>query len=350
MSNKILICGPSWVGDMVMSHSLVQLLRQRFPASDIDMLAPSWSRAVARFMPEIQTVFTLPFGHGELEVAKRWKFANHLTNMNYERCYLLPNSFKSALIPWFARIPERVGWRAEGRSLLLTDARVMDTQKLKRMHQRYAALAFDNEGYSQEKIPLPRLQYDPSETRSLGNKFQLLDKKSMIAFAPGAEYGPSKQWPAASFAQLAQQLIAEGDHIVLIGSAQDQELCQAIKQQINPTSSVTNLAGQTRIDQVIHFLPACDALVCHDSGLMHIAAALQLPLVAIYGSTSPEHTPPLSRNAQIVHKDLDCSPCFKRECPLEHHRCMKDISPQEIFKAIAVATFEAKNTNINTTG
>ena len=338
MSNKILICGPSWVGDMVMSHSLVQLLRQRFPESEIDMLAPSWSRAVARFMPEIQTVFTLPFDHGELELTKRWQFASHLTSMNYAHCYLLPNSFKSALIPWFARIPERVGWKAEGRSLLLTDARTMDIQKFKRMHHRYAALACNNEHFSEEKVPLPRLKYDTSEMRSLANKFQLLDKKSIIALAPGAEYGASKQWSAESFSKLAGKLIAKGHHIVLIGSAKDQSLCQAIEQQASKTSSITNLAGQTSIDQIIHFLPACAALVCHDSGLMHIAAALQLPLVAIYGSTNPEHTPPLSRSAQVIYKALDCSPCYKRECPLGHHRCMKDIQPEEVFAAIIAAT------------
>ena len=334
MSNKILICGPSWVGDMVMSHSLVQLLRQRFPEKDIDMLAPTWSRAVARFMPEVKTVFTLPFDHGELDLTKRWQFAKHLSNMDYGSCYVLPNSFKSALIPWFARIPERIGWKAECRSFLLTDARSIDKKKLELMHQRYAALAFDNGQYSAEKVPLPRLKYDVSEMRSLGNKFQLLDKKSIIAIAPGAEYGPSKQWPVKNFSDLSKMLINEGHHIVLIGSSKDESLCQEIKQSIaGKSSSLTNLAGQTNIDQVIHFLPSCSAIVCHDSGLMHIAAALQLPLVAIYGSTSPKHTPPLSSKAQVIYKGLDCSPCFERNCPLEHHKCMKEIHPEEVFKA-----------------
>ena len=335
MDNKILVCGPSWIGDMVMSHSLIQILKRRFPDRQIDMLAPAWSRTVARFMPEITTVFTLPFEHGELALKQRMYFGQTLAGLQYQQCYILPNSFKSALVPWFARIPARIGWKAEGRSVLLTDARKLNPT-LAPMHHRYAALGVPADEWSQTQVPTPKLHHDTSEMRSLANKLELSDSDSIIALAPGAEYGSSKQWSGDNFATLASRLNLAGHQIVLLGSKSDQQLCQQIAHQTQSEErQVISLAGRLSLDQAMHFLPLCRALVCHDSGLMHIGAALRVPLVALFGSTSPMHTPPLLSTAQVIYKELDCSPCFKRECPLQHHNCMNNIQPTEVIEAVA---------------
>ena len=334
MDNKILVCGPSWIGDMVMSHSLIQILKSRFPDSQIDVLAPAWSRAVARFIPEVTTIFTLPFEHGELALKQRMYFGQTLSRLQYQQCYILPNSFKSALVPWFARIPVRIGWKAECRSVLLTDARTPDAT-LARMHHRYAALGVPADEWSHTVVPAPQLHHDTSEMRSLANKLEFSDSDSIIALAPGAEYGSSKQWPRQNFVTLASKLRLAGHRVVLLGSQSDQQLCQQIASQAqSEKGGVISLAGKLSLDQAMHFLPLCRALVCHDSGLMHIAAALQVPLVALFGSTNPTHTPPLSTVAQVIYKKLDCSPCFKRECPLQHHNCMNDIQPTEVIEAV----------------
>ena len=325
---KILIIAPAWVGDAVMAQPLFMRLKQRFPDACIDAYAPPWVGSVLRRMPEINTVIDNPFAHGQLRWFDRVNAARELRDHHYHQAIVLPNSFKSALIPFFARIPLRSGFVGEFRYGLLNDTRTLDASAYPLMVERFALLAEPAGQVLVRPVPHPRLRSNETQQAATLAKLGLASAQSVIALCPGAEYGPAKRWPAAHFASLAQTLQQRGYQVWLIGSNKDQAIGASIQQLSG--NACRNLCGQTSLDEAVDLLGCTTAVVSNDSGLMHIAAALDKPLVALYGSSSPGFTPPLSDNARIVSLNLSCSPCFQRECPLGHLNCLKQLTPERV--------------------
>lgn len=329
---KILVVAPSWVGDCMLMQPMLQRLKQRFPSSRIDLFAPPWTVSLLRQIPEIDEVIVNPFAHGALQLKARYRLGVQLRAARYDAAYVLPNSLKSALVPFFARIPQRIGFVGEMRYGLLNDARKLDKQKLPLMVQRFAQLAEATPDVLPHAIPQPHLKVTEEQRQQVLRKFDLTLAQPIAVFCPGAEYGPAKRWPVAYYAQLAQELHERGYGVWLLGSSKDKE----VSTQIAALSegSCRNLCGETDLSDAIALLSRADLVVSNDSGLMHIAAALDRPMLAIFGSSSPQFTPPLSDKAQVLKLDLPCSPCFKRECPLGHFNCMMQLTPDTILRHI----------------
>ncbi|HUL94901.1 MAG TPA: lipopolysaccharide heptosyltransferase II [Usitatibacter sp.] len=326
----MLVVGPSWIGDAVLSHALLVRLRARDPSATIDVLAPPWALPVYRRMPEVAATLALPFGHGELALGARRRFAKTLPR--YDRAVVLPNTFKSALVPWHAGIALRTGYRGEMRYGLLNDLRRLDEKELPLIAERYAALAQPAGEALERPIPQPRLAVDEAQRRATLARYGLDLAKPVAAFAPGAEYGPAKRWPARHFAALAATLIGRGEQVWLVGSANDAAVTAEI--QALTGGRCVDLAGRTSLDEAIDLLSFATHVVSNDSGLMHIAAALDRPLAAIFGSSSPEFTPPLSPHARVITLRLSCSPCFQRTCPLGHTNCLVTLEPARVLEAL----------------
>lgn len=314
---KTLIVAPSWVGDMVMSQTLFRALKKQQPGMQIDVLAPSWCLDVAGAMPEVSEKIVSPFKHGQLAIKQRMDFGKSLQSKGYDSCYVLPNSLKSALVTFFAKIPKRVGWRGEMRYGLLNDLRVLDKKKYPLMIERFNALAY------QEVVqqPLPPKLIVPSTWKESAIP---VTGNDVVALCPGAEFGPSKQWPAKYWQQIYDNL-KKNYNMMVLGSAKDRDFAAQF------AAEGDNLCGQTSLPEAIAILSASKACVTHDSGLMHIAAGLDIPLIAIYGSSSEKFTPPLSNKAHILKANVSCAPCFKRECPLGHHDCMQKLMPAQVI-------------------
>ena len=329
---KILAVGPSWIGDMVLAQPMLKLLRARYGEPVIDVLAPGWTLPLVARMPEVRRAIEMPVGHGELRIAARWGLARGLRGEGYDQAIVLPNTFKSALVPLFAGIPVRTGYIGEARYVLLTDARRPSPERLLQLAQRYGELALPRGDAL--KLPLPPLglRVDEAARRALLARLRIDRKLPAAALCPGAEYGPAKRWPARHFADLAQGIAARGCAVWLIGSAKDAQLGAEIARAAG--GACRNLCGETTLGEAIDLLSAAAFVVTNDSGLMHIAAALGRPQVALYGSSSPEFTPPLSPNARILKLELPCSPCFRRECPLGHFKCMNELAPERVLEEI----------------
>ncbi|NCN88318.1 MAG: lipopolysaccharide heptosyltransferase II [Gallionella sp.] len=329
---KILVVTPSWVGDCVLMQPMLERLHQRHPGAQIDVFAPPWTEKLLRLMPQVHTIIPNPFAHGSLALGARRKLGAQLRAGGYDQTIVLPNSWKSALLPYFANIPLRTGFISEARFGLLNDARRLSRTKLPLMVERFAALAEAKGTEVARPVPAPRLQISAEEQAAALAKFKLSHDRPIAVFCPGAEYGPAKRWPAHYYAELAQQLLGRGYQVWLIGSPKDRELGEKIVALGNRRAR--NLCGDTDLAEAIALLAGADLVVSNDSGLMHIAAALNRPLLAIFGSSSPQFTPPLSARAQVLKLDLPCSPCFKRECPLGHFDCMLKLTPQTVAQHI----------------
>ena len=336
---NILVVGPSWVGDTVISQSLLMLLKQQHPAAQIDYLAPPWALPLLTRMPEVRRGISNPFGHGALWLGARHALGKTLRDQAYDQALVLPNSWKSALIPWSAGIPLRTGFRGEARWGLLNDLRHLDAAALPQMVQRFAAMALPAGATLPSSLPLPALQSTTAQQQLLLARLGLTNDKPVIAFCPGAEYGPAKRWPETHFAALARLLAARGCTVWLVGSPKDHAVAETIAQ--GATGACINLCGKTDIAEAADLLAAARLAVTNDSGLMHVAAAVGRPVIALYGSSSPQFTPPLSADAQILTLGLECSPCFRRECPLGHFKCLNDLSPERVFAAIDFARIVA---------
>jgi heptosyltransferase-2 len=331
---RILIIGPAWVGDMVMSQSLFRLLKQQNPNAVIDVLAPEWTFSLIKCMPEISAAIPLPITHGELKLGVRYQLAQQLRKQNYDQAIVLQNSFKSALIPWLAGISVRTGWRGEWRYGLLNDLRKLDKKTYPLMIEQFMALGLP------ANAPLPKPYLYPLFTVTKEQQEAVLAKhkpiwrgKPVLALSAGAEFGPSKRWPEEYYAEVAKQKLAEGWDIWLFGSPKDRAITDRVQELTN--HQCENLAGRLELAESIQLLSLTSGLITNDSGLMHVAAALNKPLIAIYGSTSPAFTPPLSDKSQVLKLNLDCQPCFERECPLKHHRCMRDLTPPMVIAAMS---------------
>lgn len=332
---QILIVGPSWVGDTVISQSLLMLLKQQHPAALIDYLAPPWTLPLLARMPEVRHGINNPFGHGAIRLGERRALGKTLSERGYDQALVLPNSWKSALIPWFAGIRLRTGFRGEARWGLLNDVRQLDATALPQMVQRFAALALPAGAVPPSSLPQPALQSTTAQQQTVLARLGLATDKPVIAFCPGAEYGPAKRWPEMHFAALARLLAARGCVVWLIGSPKDHAVAETIAR--GAAGTCINLCGKTDIAEATDLLAASRLVVTNDSGLMHVAAAIGRPVIALYGSSSPQFTPPLSGGARILTLDIECSPCFQRECPLGHFKCLNDLSPERVFNAIDFA-------------
>ena len=311
-----------------MMQPLLMRLCQRHPDAEIHVLAPAWSAPLLQRMPEVAAVIENPFLHGAFNWAGRKALGSRLAGVDFSSAYVLPNSWKSALAPYFAAIPERVGYTGEARFGLLN--RRLPKSTLPRLVDRYTALA----GNFPDPTPVPRLTSSPEQQAAARQALGLAPDIPAIIFCPGAEYGPAKRWPAHHFAAVAQKVDAGGAAVWILGSAKD----AAVGDEIVHLSGnkARNLCGQTQLGQAIDLIASAHAVVTNDSGLMHVAAALDRPLVALYGSSSPGYTPPLSARAKIVTLHLECSPCFKRTCPLGHLRCLEDITPERVLAELAL--------------
>ncbi|MDR1853676.1 MAG: lipopolysaccharide heptosyltransferase II [Azoarcus sp.] len=326
---KILVVGPSWVGDMVMAQSLFMSLKQAGDC-DIDVLAPAWSLPILARMPQVRRGVTMPLGHGQFGLGARWRLGRELAREGYDQAIVLPGSFKSALAPFFAGIAQRTGFRGEMRYGLLNDMRPLDRALLPMTVQRFVALGQPPGALAAPPaFPVPRLVADAANRGTLIERFGLDAARPAIAFMPGAEYGPAKQWP--HFAALARELTGQGFQIWVLGSKKDGEAARPIAAV---DAAVHDLTGRTELGDAVDLLSLARAAVTNDSGLMHVAAALDLPLAAIFGSSSPEHTPPLASRVAIETLRLDCAPCFERVCPLGHTRCLVDLAPERVLAAL----------------
>lgn len=333
---KILVVGPSWVGDMVMAQSLFKLLRQRSPDCQIDVLAPAWSHPILQRMPEVKQALELPLGHGQLGLKTRWQLGKSLAGQGYKQAIVLPRSWKSALVPFAAGIPQRTGFLGEQRYVLLNDRRPLDKQVLNQTVKRFAALGLPRGDavpwHHEFDLPRPQLQVDTLNQQRLMNEYGLSRSLPAVALMPGAEYGPAKQWPLDSFKELAGMLAQRGYQIWVLGSAKDVSAGQHIVQ--GQEENVINLCGKTQLVDTVDLLAYTQHAVTNDSGLMHVAAAVGTRVHAIYGSSSPAFTPPLTANKVIHHLSLPCSPCFKRTCPLGHLECLHGMPSERVFQKV----------------
>lgn len=331
-AQQILVAGPAWVGDMVMAQSLFITLKQRYANVEIDVLAPAWSNPILARMPEVRETINLPVSHGEFGLVRRYKLGKSLRNKIYDQSIITPRSYKSALVSFFARAKQRTGYRGEMRYGVLNDIHSLDKTILKQTVQRYVALGLDEDLSVAPITPFPKLTIDEKNSQRLLTELKLNIDKPVIALLPGAEYGEAKRWPVEYYAQLASKLCERGLQVWILGSKKDYEAATTI----SDGNTAINLCGKTRLEDSIDLLSLCQSAVTNDSGLMHIAAAVDIPLVAIYGSSTPEYTPPLTNKAKIQYLGLECSPCFKRVCPLGHTNCLKNISVDDVITSINV--------------
>lgn len=343
-SRKILVVGPSWVGDMVMSQSLFREIKKRElkknnPDCEIDVLAPAASRPILARMPEVRRAIDMPLGHGALGIGERRRLGHSLRAEKYDQAILLPNSLKSALVPFFANIPRRTGWRGEMRYVLLNDLRVLDEAAYPLMVQQFVALALPKNAAPPQQWLNPQLVVDVANRDGVVKKRALTLNQPVIALCPGAEFGPAKRWPENHYATLARHFAERGYQIWLFGSPKDLAVCEQIV-AMQPQSLQVQfqlLAGKTSLADAIDLLSLADCVVSNDSGLMHVAAALNRNVVVVYGSTSPKFTPPLGEKVRILQIPVECGPCFQRECPLpnvaEKLHCLRDLTPDLVIAA-----------------
>lgn len=329
---KVLVIGPSWVGDTVLAQPLFQRLHERHPGLCLDVMGPAWTLPLLQRMPQVHEAIPLPIGHGEFAATKRWRLGRALRPRGYQQAIVLPNSWKSALIPFAAGIPRRTGFVGEFRHGLLNDARVLDKSALALMVERFCALAEDRDAPLHR--PMAALALSPSLTNQavLRQRLHLGGARPIACLCPGAEYGAAKRWPNAHFAQLAGVLQQRGYEVWVLGSGKDKPL--GVEIETLSAGAARNLCGETDLGDAIDLLALADVVVSNDSGLMHLAAALHRPLWALYGSSSPGFTPPLSEQATVVQEPTPCSPCFQRECPLGHFDCMRKLMPEKVAALI----------------
>lgn len=318
---------------MVMAQSLFITLKKSLPDCQIDVLAPSWSLALLERMPEVNKAIAMPLSHGQFGFFDRLKLGKKLRANHYDQAILLPNSWKSALIPFVANIPIRTGYIGECRWGLLNDARKLDKSVMTMTVQRFVALGLTPDTANiPPDCPTPRIVINEDQQNSVIKKFKLTNSKKIVALCPGAEYGEAKRWPASYYAEVAKVKIAQGFQIWLFGSAKDQVIAEQINNQVE--GACVDFTGQTSLAEAVDLMSLVDVVVTNDSGLMHVAAALDKKIIAIYGSSDPGFTPPLNNKAHIMSLKLECSPCFKRECPLGHTRCLQDIKPEQVLNVI----------------
>lgn len=331
--DKILILGPAWVGDMVLAQSLFKTLKANKPGCIIDVAAPAWTLPLLERMPEVSEAIALPFRHGELAFFERLQLGKNLKNKGYTQAIILTNSFKSALLPWAAGIKRRTGFLGEMRYGLINDIRPLDKTKLKKTVERFVFLGLNENQEIPQNLPNPQLASTPEGAWILASGHGIkTSKNKTLGLCPGAEYGEAKRWPAEYYAEVANAALSKGWQVWLFGSDKDIPVTSQINQLTK--DQCIDFAGKTKLGEAIDLMSLCETIISNDSGLMHVAAALDKKLIAIFGSSDPYHTPPMHPNAVIEYLALECSPCFKRICPLGHLNCLKDIKPLHIIPLV----------------
>ena len=329
--DRVLLISPSWVGDAILSEPLIAALLRKGVTKAIDVVAPSWCGPVYARMRGVGRILDAPAAHGEFALRARYAFGLALREHRYTHAYVLPNTWKSALVPYFARIPVRVGYVGEARHGLLTDARKLDRKTLPQLVSRYAALGEPRHASASGALA-PRLVPNAANLAAAMQALALSRAHPAAILCPGAEFGPAKRWPAHHFADLAQRLANDDLQVWILGSPNDRAVADALLAALPAdTPRVIDLTGRTDLGTAIDLMSVASLVVSNDSGLMHAAAAVNAPLVALFGSSSPAYTPPASPAARIAKIDIVCSPCFKRECPLGHFRCMRELSPELVY-------------------
>lgn len=326
---KILVVAPSWVGDAMLMQPMLARLKQRHHPCQIDVLAPPWTAGLLHALPEIDNVITNPFPHGALQLRQRYRLGRSLRASGYDQAIVLPNSLKSALVTFFAGIPLRTGFIGESRYGLLNDARRLDKTVLPLMVERFAYLAEENNAQLARPVPSPKLNIANAQRDASLHKLGLALSQPVAVFCPGAEYGPAKRWPENYYAQLAQRFQQQGYAVWLIGSGKDLPVAEKINELSG--GNCINLCGKTNLADALALLSAATVVVSNDSGLMHLAAAQDKPMLALFGSSSPQFTPPLSTKSRVIKIEISCSPCFKRVCPLGHFNCMMQLTPARVW-------------------
>lgn len=332
---KTLLVAPAWVGDAVMAHALIRVLAAEGPALHLEVVAPAATAPLFERMAEVRGVHLLDAGHGEFALGARRRLGRALASAAFDLALVLPNSWKSALVPAFAGIARRIGYLGEMRYGLLTEPRRLDAGALPRMVDRFVALARPA-GAPAGIVPAPRLEHDAAAARALRAALGLEAAGVVLACAPGAEFGAAKRWPPEHFAALAARHAEQGGSVWLFGSKGDADATARVRASVPAAlrERVHDLAGRTRLTEAVDLLGEVHALVSNDSGLMHLACALERPVVALYGSTSPSFTPPLGARSRSLSLDLACAPCFERECPLGHLRCLRELAPATVAEAL----------------
>lgn len=335
---RTLVISPNWIGDAVMAQPLLQLLKAAHPERAIDVLAPPAVSPVWRQMAEVAEVLETPFRHGALQLKERWKYARLLRQRGYAEAYVLPNTIKYALIPWLAGIPQRVGYKGESRYGLINLMHHDETPP-RPMVAFYAALGApvlaQQTAAMRAALPKPRMQVGAAQREAVCAKLGIDAARPVLALAPGAEFGGAKRWPASHFAALARAVLAQQPamQVILLGSPKDKEACSEVAQQLTG-AQVFNLAGVTSLAEANALIAISSAVVANDSGLLHIASALNRPVVALYGPTDPDHAPPFSDLAASISLRLACAPCKQRECPLGHQDCMVKLAPELVWQRL----------------
>lgn len=326
----VLVVAPSWVGDAILSEPLIARLAAADPSAAIDVLAPGWCAPVYARMRGIRRIFDSMLRHGELGLSRRRALARTLSGGEYTRAIILPNSWKSALVPWLAGIPLRTGYTGEARFGLVNDRRRLDGAALPRLVDRYSALATSSPATHPATAPV--LIPDSANRAAAVGSLGLAVDRAIAILCPGAEFGPAKRWPAEHFANLAKRFLADGLDVWMLGSPNDKPAAAAVLAAAGDAADrIHDVSGRTDLGTAIDLLSLATVVVSNDSGLMHAAAAVRAPLVALFGSSSPFYTPPISDVATVARIDIACSPCFKRECPLGHFKCMRELAPDSVY-------------------
>ncbi|TMJ04771.1 MAG: lipopolysaccharide heptosyltransferase II [Alphaproteobacteria bacterium] len=335
----ILIVPYMWIGDFVRCHTVVKLLKARFPARPVDVLSTTLCTPLADYMPELRQAIVVDLPRKRLSFAEHKALAARLEREGYGTALVMPRTWKAALAPFLAGIPERIGWLGEWRFGLVNDLRFGE-RKLPRMVDQCAALALPAHATLPDTWPLPELRVPAAEVAGWRERIGLAEAgRPIVALAPGA-VGPSKRWPGAAYGELARRLLAQGNGVWVVGGPAEASLVRIIR---DGAPEVRDLTG-TDLRNAILALAAADVAVSNDSGLLHVAAAIGTPTIGIFGPTSPWHWAPLNPIAAAVQQDIEtlpCQPCHKPTCRMRHHRCMRDISPEHVLEVTQRALLRA---------
>jgi heptosyltransferase-2 len=314
--SNILIRATNWVGDAVMCLPALHAVRQRFPEAHITILAKSWVAdlyAQESFTNQILIHDTKPW----------WKIAQELRRHRFDCAILLQNAFGAALVAAAAGIPARIGYNRDGRGFLLTRAVKVPKRGEIPRHERFYYLELLRRAGLVETTPANNIRITPQAT--------VRGNKRIIGISPGAAYGTAKRWLPERFAEAAAAIAsARGASLALFGSRAEHDLCEQIAQML-AGHDVTNYAGQTTLEQFIELAARCELFLTNDSGAMHIASALGVPTVAIFGATDDAATGPTGSRSCVVREKVECSPCLLRECPIDH-RCMTRVSSERVVR------------------
>ena len=338
---KILIVGPSWVGDAVMAQSLYKIIKSKND-HQIDVLSPEWSVGILQRMEEVSEVIISPFKHGELNLQERRSLGKRLRERDYDKSIILTNSFKSSLVPYFANIPTRVGWLGEFRYGFINDIRKFNKHESMLMIERFALL--ESNSFEAEKIPRPSLSVDGDNVETLLFVHGIDEARPTIALCPGAEFGPAKRWPSYYYSEITDDYLSKGWNVIILGSSKDSKVALDIKNHLSIAShkNLFDLTGKTTLPDAVDILSMTDIVLTNDSGLMHIAAAVEAPLVALYGPSSPEFTPPLGKKSKVIRKESGYEKVRIGNTKEGYHPSLVSIKPKEVLAELSSLIGEGK--------